>query len=332
MLLRIKEIVVLSVRVSCGAIAGAILIAAASVAAAADWPTRSIRVISPFPAGSAADTVSRVVLNELSQKIGQTLVIEARPGAGGASGFATAAKSEPDGYTAAVSSSSMGSEMVMHSKLPYDPLKDFAYVALFGTQPNILVVNSASGFKSVADLVAAAKAKPGSLTFASAGIGSGSHMAGERLRLAANIDVRHVPFREGGLTEVMAGRIDFYFIPAAAAAAALGSDKLKVLAVSTPNRIPLLPDVPSIVEAGFPKAQYIFWNGLAVPAKTPRPVINTLHDQIEKVLQDPAVKERLVKLGVAPELMSVEQFEKFARDDFAATVQLAKDAHIEPAD
>jgi tripartite-type tricarboxylate transporter receptor subunit TctC len=320
-----------SLRATC-ALAGAILIAATAAACADDYPSRAIRVISPFPAGSAADTVSRVVLNQVSQQIGQPMVIEARPGAGGASGFATAAKADPDGYTAVVSSSSMGSEMVLHRKLPYDPVKDFAYVALFGTQPNILVVNSQSGWNSVADLVAAAKAKPGTLTFASAGIGSGSHMAGERLRLAANIDVRHVPFREGGLTEVMAGRIDFYFIPAAAAAAALGSDKLKVLAVSTAKRIPLLPDVPSIVEAGFPKAEYVFWNGLSVPAKTPRPVIDALHAQIEKALQLPDIKEKLEKLGVQPELMTSEQYDKFAKDDFAATIQLAKDAHIQPTD
>jgi tripartite-type tricarboxylate transporter receptor subunit TctC len=289
-------------------------------------------VISPFPAGSAADTVSRVVLNQVAQQIGQSLVIEARPGAGGASGFSTGAKAEPDGYTAVVSSSSMGSEMVLHRKLPYDPVRDFASVALFGTQPNILIVNANSPFKSVADLVAAAKAKPGSLTFASAGIGSGSHMAAERLRLAANIDVRHVPFREGGLNEVMAGRIDFYFIPAAAAAAALNSDKLRVLAVSTLKRAPFLPNIPSIAEAGYPKAEYVFWNGLSVPAKTPRAIVNALNVQVEKALQDPAVTARLAKLGVEPKIMTPEQFDKFAHDDFAATLQLAKDAHIQPGD
>ena len=331
-----------SSRTSCVAVAGAsligailiggILMGAVAAAFAQSFPTHSIRVISPFPAGSAADTVARVVLNQVSQQIGQAMVIEARPGAGGASGFATAAKADPDGYTAVVSSSSMGSEAVLHRTLPYDPVRDFAYVGLFGTQPNILVVNSASGWTSVADLVAAAKAKPGTLTFASAGIGSGSHMAAERLRLAADIDVRHVPFREGGLTEVMAGRIDYYFIPAAAAASALGSDKLRVLAVSTAKRIPLLPNVPSIVEAGYPKGEYVFWNGLSVPAKTPRPVIDALHDQIAKVLEQPDIKDRLVKLGVQTEPMSVEQFDKFAKDDFAATARLAKDAHIEPMD
>ena len=321
-----------SMRAYCGAIACAILVTATSAFGADQYPSRNIRVISPFPAGSAADTVSRVVLNKVAEQIRQSLVIEARPGAGGASGFAAAAKAEPDGYTTTVPSSSMGSEMVLHRKLPYDPVRDFAYVALFGTQPNILVVNANSSIHSVADLVAAAKAKPGQLTFASAGIGSGSHMAAERLRLAANIDVRHVPFREGGLTEVMAGRIDFYFIPAAAAAAALHSDQLRVLAVSTLKRAPFLPNIPSIAEAGYPKAEYVFWNGLAVPAKTPRPIIDALSAQVEKALQDPAVKASLAKLGVDPKLMTPEQFTKFAHDDFAATVQLAKEAHIQPGD
>ena len=151
--------------------------------------------------------------------------------------------------------------MVLHKSLPYDPAKDFASVAMFGVQPNVLVASKESGFKTVADLVAAAKAKPGILTFASAGVGSSSHMAGEKLRLAAKIDVRHVPFKENGLTEVMAGRIDYYFIPLAAAASALGTGKLTILAVSSLKRVPLLPDVPSIAEAGYPAAEFNFWVG-----------------------------------------------------------------------
>ena len=197
-------------------------------------------MISPFAPGSASDTVSRVVLDQVSQELGQPMVIETKPGAGGTMGFSDVAKADPDGYTVVTSSTSMGTEMVLHRNLPYDPLKDFVHVASFGVQPNVLVASTQSGFKTVADLVAAAKAKPGTLTFASAGIGSSSHMAGERFRLAANIDVRHVPFRDQGLTEVMAGRIDYYFIPLAAAASALGSGKLNVLAVSSPQRDALL--------------------------------------------------------------------------------------------
>ena len=315
-----------------GLIVAAAPFAATSLVFADDYPSRPIRVISPFPAGSASDTVGRVVVDQVSQLLGQAMVVEAKPGAGGIVGFADVAKADPDGYTVVTSSTSMGTGAVLHSKLPYDPAKDFASVAMFGVQPNVLVASKQSGFKTVADLVAAAKAKPGTLTFASAGVGSSSHMAGERLRLATKIDVRHVPFKDNGLTEVMAGRIDYYFIPLAAAASAIASGNLAVLAVSSLKRAPLLPDVPSIAEAGYPNAEFNFWVGLSVPAKTPRPVIDKLHAATEKALQDPAMKDKLAKLGVEPRLMSVDDFSKFVRDDLVATVQLAKDANIEPVD
>lgn len=311
----------------------AVALMAATVAAGAQqWPTRPIRVISPFAAGSASDTTGRVVLDQVSQNLGQPIVIEVRPGAGGTIGFATVARSDPDGYTLVTSSSSMGTESVLHRTLPYDPVRDFIPVALFGIQPNVLVASTQSGFKTVADLVAAAKAKPGALTFASAGIGSSSHMAAERFRLAAGIDVRHVPFRESGITEVMAGRIDFYFIPVAAAAAVLGSGKLSILAVSSPQRMPLLPDTPTIVEAGYPNAVFRFWTGVSAPAKTPREIVDKIHDATEKALATPELREKLAKLGVKPESMSVEEFGKFFREDIAGTVQLAKDANIQPID
>src|SRR5262245_45174233 len=310
----------------------AILVVAAFSANAQQWPTRAIKVISPYPAGSASDTVSRVVLDEVSRLLGQPVVIEMRPGAGGSIGFSAVARSEPDGYTLVTSSSSMATERLLHKTLPYDPIRDFIPVVLIGTSPNVLMVSKQSGFNTVADLVAAAKAKPGTLTFASAGLGSSSHMAAERFRLAAKIDVRHVPFREGGLTEVMAGRIDFYFIPLAAAASALGNDKLVVLAVSSPQRVPLLPDVPSIVEAGYPDAVFRFWNGLSAPANTPREIVKKLHDMTQKALATPALQERLAKLGVEPKQMSVDEFAKFFQDDLAATVELAKKANIQTLD
>jgi tripartite-type tricarboxylate transporter receptor subunit TctC len=314
-----------------GVLSAAVLVAA-SVALADNWPTRPIRVISPFPAGSASDTVARVVVDSVSQFLGQPMVVEAKPGAGGIVGFADVAKADPDGYTVVTTSTSLGTGAVLHRSLPYNPAKDFIPIAMFGVQPNVLVVSKDSGFKSVADLVATAKAKPGIVTFASAGIGSSSHMAGERLRLAAKIDVRHVPFRDAGLTEVMAGRIDFYYIPLAAAASALGSGKLNVIAVSSPKRAALLPDVPSIVEAGYPDAIFRFYVGLAAPAKTPRPIIDKLHDATEKAIADKAMQERLAKLGVEPDQMSVDAFGKFVKDDFDATLRLAKEAHIEPID
>lgn len=322
----------MSFRSLCRAALPAILIAATASANAQQYPNKPIRVISPYPAGSASDNVSRVVLDQVSQRIGQPIVIEMRPGAGGSIGFGSVARADPDGYMLVTSSSSMATESVLHKTLPYDPVRDFIPVVLLGTSPNVLVASAKSGFKTVADLVTAAKAKPGSLTFASAGIGSSSHMAAERFRLAANIDVRHIPFREGGLMQVMAGNIDFYFIPLAAAASALGSDKLAVLTVSSPNRSSVLPNVPSVVEAGYPDAVFRFWNGISAPAKTPREVVNKLHDVTNEVLKDPALLEKLAKFGVEPAQMSVEEFGKFFRDDLAATVELAKKADLKPLD
>jgi tripartite-type tricarboxylate transporter receptor subunit TctC len=301
-------------------------------ARAQQYPNRPVRVISPYPAGSASDTVTRVVMEQVSQRIGQPMVIEMRPGAGGSVGFAFVAKADPDGYTVATSSSSMAAESVLHRTLPYDPVKDFVHVVLLGTSPNILVASAKSGFKTVADLVAAAKAKPDVLTFASAGVGSSSHMAGERFRLATKIDVRHVPFKEGGLVQVMAGNIDFYFIPLAAAASALNNDKLVVLAVSSPKRMPLLPNVPSVTELGYPDAVFRFWNGISAPANTPRDVVDRLHDVTNEALKDPGLQEKLTKLGVEPAQMSVEDFGKFFRDDMIATIDLAKKAGIKPLD
>ncbi|HWE79477.1 MAG TPA: tripartite tricarboxylate transporter substrate binding protein [Pseudolabrys sp.] len=299
---------------------------------AEDWPTRPIRVISPYPAGSASDTVSRVVLDEVSQLLGKPFVIEMRPGAGGSLGFGIVAHAPPDGYTLVTSSSSMATESVLHRTMPYDPVRDFTHVVLLGTSPNVIVASKKSGFKTLGDLIAAAKAKPGTLTFASAGIGSSSHMAGERLRLAAKIDVRHVPFREGGLLEVMAGRIDFYCIPLAAAASALKNPNLVVLAVTADKRSPLLPSVPSVTEAGYPGAVFRFWNGISAPAKTPPEVVQKLHDVTEKALAMPVVRERLAKLGVEPANLSTAAFGKFFKEDYDATRQLAKDADIHPLD
>ena len=290
-------------------------------------------MISPFPAGSASDTVSRVVLDQVSQLLGQPMVIETKPGAGGIVGFADVAKADPDGYTVVVQLDVDGhrngaaQEPALRSGEGFRLGRDVRRAAERAgrLEPERIQDRRRSGRGGEGEARHA-------LTFASAGVGSSSHMAGERLRLAAKIDVRHVPFKENGLTEVMAGRIDYYFIPLAAAASALGSDKLTVLAVSSPKRVPLLPNVPSIAEAGYPAAEFNFWVGLSAPAKTPRAIVDKLHDATEKALLDPALREKLAKLGVEPEQMSVDQFGKFVKDDLAATVQLAKDAHIEPVD
>ncbi len=320
-----------SFRIVC-ALAGAAFVATASAAGAQTWPSRPIQVISPFSAGNATDIVARVVLDQISRQFGQSFVIENRPGGGGILGAATVAKADPDGYTILLSSSSMSSQVVLHKTLPFDTVHDFTPVVMFGIQPNVLVTGPSKGWKSIGDLIAAAKAKPGELNFASAGVGAASHMAGERLRLAADIKVQHIPFRGPveAVTEVMAGRVDYYYLPIAPALPNIKNDKVVALAVSTPKRADLLPEVPSVVEAGYPRAQYLFWGGLAAPAATPRAIIDKLHDETQKALQTPAVREKLATLGVQLMPMSVDEFGKFVRDDVAATVSLAKEINLAP--
>jgi tripartite-type tricarboxylate transporter receptor subunit TctC len=314
------------------ALAAAAFAATTSVAAAQAWPTRPITMISPFTAGNANDVVARVVLDEMSKTLGQTIVIENKPGGGGSIGAALVAKAAPDGYTVLLHSSSLSSQVVLHKSLPFDPLKDFAPAVLFGVQPSVLVTSPSKGYKSVADLVAAAKAKPGALNFASAGIGAASHMAAERFNQATGIKAQHIPFRGPveAFTELMAGRIDYYFLPISPALPVIENGKLVALAVSTPTRAPALPNIPTVIEAGYPGAQYLFWGGLSVPAKTPRAVIDRLHDEGAKALKLAAVQARLDKLGVQPMPMTADEFGAFFRKDVADTIKLAKDIGIVP--
>ena len=321
-----------SFRTWCGAVTGAVLFVWNSAAVAQDWPARSMLLVSAVSAGNAGDIIARIVLEQVSKQIGQSFVIENRPGAGGTIGSASVAKAEPDGNTILLLSSSQGSYLVLHRTLPYDPLRDFAPVVLFGVQPSVLVAAPSKGWRSVADLVAAARARPGALNFASAGVGSASHWAAERLRLATGINVQHIPFRGPveAFTEVMTGRVDFYYLPIAPALPNVRDGKVVALAVSTPKRATALPNVPTVLEAGYPDAQYLFWGGLALPAKTPRDIVNRLHEETQKALNLPAIQERLATFGVEPMPLSVDQFGEFYRDDIAATVKLAKDISLAP--
>jgi tripartite-type tricarboxylate transporter receptor subunit TctC len=316
------------------AAAGAIAIACGTAALAADWPSRPMLVVSPFAAGSANDIVARIVLDQVGQLIGQPFVLENRPGGGGIVGVASVVRADPDGYTFILSSASMSSAVILHKSLPYDALRDLEPIAMLGAQPSVLVATSQKGFKTVADLVAAAKAKPGALNFASAGIGSASHIAGERFRLAAGIDVQHIPYKGPveALTDVMTGRVDFYFLPLAPALPLITQGKVVALAVSTPKRAASLPDVPTIAEAGYPDATYLFWGGISAPAKTPREVVDKLNAAVNNALAMPAVAEKLEHLGVQPMPMTPAQYAKFFADDMAAMIKLGKDAHIEPTD
>jgi tripartite-type tricarboxylate transporter receptor subunit TctC len=322
------------IRAISGVLAAAAFALPVSPASAQAWPTHKILAISPIGAGNAVDTIARVIFDPMAKDLGQPIVIENRPGGGGLIGFNDVAKAEPDGYTVLLGSSTISSGAVLHKHLPYDPQKDFQAVFPFGFSPSVLVVSPSKGYKSVADLVAAAKARPGALNFASAGIGAASHIAAERFRLAAGIDAQHIPFRGPGnaLAEVVAGRVDFYFLPLAAGISLVQSGKLEALAVSTPKRSPLMPNVPTIAEAGYPAAEYLFWGGLFVPSKTPPEIVKRLYDEGRKAADLPATKAALAKLGYESRPMTPEQFQAFFLKDFHETVALANKVGITPSD
>jgi len=322
------------IRLVYAALIGTAALVAGSAAQADNWPSRPILVVSPFAAGSANDTIARVLFDQVGRQVGQPIIIENRSGGGGIVGVASVVRADPDGYTFVISSASMSSAVILHRSLPYDELHDLIPIGMIGVQPTVLVAAPQKGFKTVADLVAAAKARPGELNFASAGIGAASHIAAERFRLAAGLNVQHIPYRGPveALSDLMTGRIDFYYVPIAPALSLIAQGKIVALAVSTPKRAPSLPDVPTIAEAGYPDAEYLFWGGLSAPAKTPMPIVNRLNAELRKALEQPAMEEKLQRLGVQTEPMSQEEFAKFFANDVAAMIKLGKDANIAPTD
>jgi tripartite-type tricarboxylate transporter receptor subunit TctC len=308
-----------------------ILAALPATAGAQSYPNKTIRAVIPFAAGSATDIVPRVVFEQLSTQLGQPIVVENRGGAGGTLGMGAVAKADPDGYTLLANSSAQTIVPAIYPNLSFDPAGDFAGVALLGSSPNVLIVSPAKGFKTAADLVAAAKARPGSFNFASAGVGTATHLSAERFRMAAGFEAVHIPFRGGAeaLTEVLAGRSEFYFCPLSTALPHIREGKVLALVVSTPKRTALLPDVPSALEL-FPDSDYPFWVGLFAPVKTPRDIVARLHGETMKAMQAPHVKERLAALGVETSAQTPEQFDAQLRAEFASTGPLAKAAGLKP--
>jgi tripartite-type tricarboxylate transporter receptor subunit TctC len=293
------------------------------------WPTRSITVVVPLAAGSASDVIGRVVLDQVSKQLGEPIVIENRGGAGGTIGANIVAKAAPDGYTI-LAAGGLATAHALYAKLPYATLQDFAPVIPLGQQPLVLLTAQSKGFKTLGDLIAAAKASPGVLNFASVGIGSASHFAAERLRISARIEAQHIMFKGAteALTEVIAGRVDFICLPIAPALPFIKDGKLAALAVGTPKRAAALPEVSTTIEAGLVDSASPFWSGLFLPAKTPRDIVVKLHQETEKALQLHSVQERLEKLGVEPMPMNLEQFDKYFRDEVEADVKLVKAANI----
>jgi tripartite-type tricarboxylate transporter receptor subunit TctC len=313
-----------------GALVALVSLPIADIASAQDWPARNVTVVVPLGAGSASDIMARVVMDQVGRQLGRTFVIENRPGAGGTVGANMVANSAPDGYNI-LAYGALGTAHALYTKLPYDTHTAFAPVIPFGQQPLVLVTAPAKGYKSLRDLIAAGKATPGALNYTSAGVGSASHFAAERLRISAGFEAQHIPFRGAAeaVTEIVAERADFSVQLPTTTLPLIGEGKLVALAVSADKRAATMPQVPTMIEAGLAADSiYPFYSGLFLPAKTPRAIVEKLHQEAAKAMQVPAVQERFKQLGVEAMPMTVDQFERFFRDDVEAAVALVKAANI----
>ncbi len=311
--------------------ASLMLLAGEAPAAAQQYPTKTITAISPFGPGTSLEAAARPVFERMSRELGQAIVVEHRPGAGSTTGSAQASRAVPDGYTLLLQSSTFAIAHSVYKGRSYDTLNDFTPIVAFGVQPYVLVVAPSKGFKSVAELVSAAKANPDKMNFASLGVGSAPHVAAERFRLSAGIDAQNVSFRgpPEALTETMTGRIDFYFIPLGSALSLIKDGKLTPLAVSTAARASELPDVPTIKEAGLKEDGFELWVGLFAPAKTPAEIIERLHSVAQKAMQDETVAQRLSALSLKPLPMNSKQFADYFRKDVEETADVISRAKIE---
>ena len=315
---------------SCAMATALLALAAAGPARAQVWPTKPIHVVVPYAPGSATDIVPRTVFDQVSRQVGQPIIIDNRPGGGTTLGTSAVAKSNPDGYTILVHSNALVTMPAIQANVPYDPVQDFSAVSPLGNLPLVLVISPGKNIKTLKELVAAAKSKAGSLNYAAAGIGTPPHLTMERFRLAAGFTGQVVPFRGApeGLTEVMAGRVDVYFAPITPALPLIRDGKLLALAVSSSKRSVALPDVPTTIEAGYPDSDFDFWIGAFAPKATPCDVIDRLHQETAKGLQNPLVSEKLVSLGVEQMIMKPADFDARVAKETGIAVGLAKAAGI----
>ena len=295
-------------------------------ARAETWPTKPLRAIVAAGAGSTIDIIPRVVFEQLSLQLGQSIVVENRPGAGGTIAANFVAKADPDGYTILVHSNAHTISPSLYPNLGYHPARDFAAVIQLGITPNVMVVPPAKGWKTVGDLVAAAKAKPGALNFSSVGVGTATHLSAERFLFSAGVQAVHVPLKGGAeaMTEVIAGRIDFFFGPVGLVLPHVREGTLTALVVNGSKRAAALPDVPTTLEAGFADAEFPSWFGIFLPAKAPRDVVDKLHSEALKALQAPKVRDKLATLGVEPMVMTPAEFDAHVEKEIAVNAALVK--------
>jgi tripartite-type tricarboxylate transporter receptor subunit TctC len=306
------------------------LLFAASAATAQEWPSKPIRWVVPFPPGGSLDIVSRMMQNRVAEGLGQPIVIENRGGAGGAVGTAEVARSAPDGYTFLFALSSHTINPLLYT-LSYDVERDFAPVSLIVSIPQLLAVNPATPFKTINDVVAAAKAQPGKLSYASAGNGTPSHIAGELLKLNTGIDLVHVPYKGGGpaVTDALAGHVPMLFLTAAVVIEQARAGKLRALAVTTRKRSPGAPEIPTVAEAlALPDYEVDSWIAMFAPAKTPRPVIARMQKEIARVVQLPEVRTRLIEQTADPVASSPEELERIVKTELGKWAEVIRAAKI----
>ena len=294
------------------------------------WPDKPVRIVVPLTAGSATDVMARIVAQRLSEQLGQPFLVDNRPGAGGTIGVGAVARAKPDGYTILVQSSSYTITPTTYPNTQYDTLRDLAGVTPLALLPQALVIAPSKGITSVQALVAEAKAKPGVLNYASAGVGTANQLNAERFRVGAGIDAVHVPFKgtPEALTEVMAGRVDYYFCPVNVCLSLINDKRLLALAMGSTKRSAVLPDLPTTLELGIAESNYNFWVGMFVPAGTPRDIVDKLYRETEKALANKDVQASLAQLGAEPMLMPPEQFDREIAREIATNAALVKAAGI----
>ena len=299
--------------------------------AARNFPARPIRVVIGFTPGGQPDIITRLIAPKLGELLGQPLVVDNRPGAGGVVGTKIVVDAQPDGHTLLTASSSHAVAPAIYAKLPYDSLKDIAGVSMASAASYVLVATPGLGVKNVQELVALAKAKPGTLNFSSAGTGSGMHFAGEVFKQAAQIDALHVPYKgvPEALNDVIGGRVQFTLGPLGASMGLIRDGRLRGLGISSPKRSHVLPDVPTIAESGYPGFRWDSWSGIFAPAKTPRPIINRLNRELVRVLSDPEFQQRFAALGMEATHSTPEQLDKFVAEQLATVMRLAAKAGIQ---
>lgn len=296
-------------------------------AAEARWPSKPIRLIVPFPSGAASDVLGRTVGQRLSEMYGQQFVVDNRPGAGGLIGSDLLRHAAPDGYTLGMIGQPHLSNVLMRDPHPYDPFKDYVSIGLVGITPNVLVIGKGVNAKNLPELIALAKAKPGTLNYGSAGVGSSSHMAGALFASKAKIDVVHVPFRQGGdsRSALIGGQIQFYVYPLPAIQSLVKAGTIKAIAIANTHRAEAIPDVPTSAEAGFPEYRSVSWFGLVGPRGMSKSLVSRLNADTLKVLGEPDIRKKIIMQGAEPGGGSAADFEKLQRDEYAELSSLIKE-------